>query len=238
MIRMILIALVILTGSGCFPSYTVISPEFKTGKTFTAGATQSASVGESILKTYSYWQYDALENDSIITIPRVWLVNIDPIPAKTQCTIIGKLETGMYCCSPTPPVYNKFGIQPHAVYLVSTPEHDIVGVMSPANLGMILNGELFSGIKMNPVKQITDQASNIKELVYNGKDANSIKLMYREYSGSIARPAFYQDLKYDLSESNIIGFRGVSMQVLSATNSKIEFIVLDGGSLDEKNINH
>ncbi len=65
-----------------------------------------------------------------------------------------------------------------------------------------------------------------QDFIYNGKVGNAIKFTYREYVNDLARPAFTQDLQYDLSESQIIGFRGLRIEVLSATNIKIDYKVL------------
>lgn len=64
--------------------------------------------------------------------------------------------------------------------------------------------------------------------LYNGKSQNTIKIQYREYKNDFARQAFYQDLTYDLSESKTIGFKGMTIDIIEATNSKIKFIVRKG----------
>ena len=50
--------------------------------------------------------------------------------------------------------------------------------------------------------------------------------MYREYVNNMARPSFSQDLQYDLSESNIIGIKGLRIEVLKAGNTKIEYKIV------------
>lgn len=65
-----------------------------------------------------------------------------------------------------------------------------------------------------------------QDFIYNGKVGNAIKFSYREFANDLARPAFTQDLQYDLTESNIIGFRGLRIEILSATNIKIQYKVL------------
>jgi hypothetical protein len=64
-----------------------------------------------------------------------------------------------------------------------------------------------------------------KELLYNGKSGKTIKVTYREFVDSMARPAFYQNLEYDLAESRDIGFRDIRITVIEATNSFIRFVV-------------
>lgn len=65
-----------------------------------------------------------------------------------------------------------------------------------------------------------------KELIYNGRSGDTIRVIYREYSGDLARPAFTQELQYDLSQQMEIGFREVRLQVESATNTSIRYRVL------------
>lgn len=65
-----------------------------------------------------------------------------------------------------------------------------------------------------------------QEIIFNGKVNNSLKFIYREYVNDMARPAFTQDMQYDLAESNIIGFKGLRIEVIKATNTNIEYKVL------------
>jgi hypothetical protein len=69
-----------------------------------------------------------------------------------------------------------------------------------------------------------------KDLLYSGKSGSTIRISYREftfYNGyTIARPDFFKELTYDLSESDIITFEDMRIKVLSATNNEIVFEVL------------
>jgi hypothetical protein len=65
-----------------------------------------------------------------------------------------------------------------------------------------------------------------QEFIYNGKVGASLRFIYREYINDMARPAFNQELQYDLNESSIIGFKGVRLEVVNATNTNIEYKIL------------
>lgn len=65
-----------------------------------------------------------------------------------------------------------------------------------------------------------------QDFIYNGKVGNAIKFTYREYVDDLARPAFTQDLQYDFTESKVVGFKGMRIEIISATNTKIEYKVL------------
>jgi hypothetical protein len=62
-----------------------------------------------------------------------------------------------------------------------------------------------------------------QEFIYSGKAGNVLKFTYREFTNDMARPAFNQDVQYDLTESNEIGFKGARLLVLNATNTKLEY---------------
>jgi hypothetical protein len=64
-----------------------------------------------------------------------------------------------------------------------------------------------------------------QELVYNGNSRDTIRISYLEYVDDMARPSFFQELAYDLSESRLIAFRDIRMEVLDATNISIRFVV-------------
>lgn len=63
-------------------------------------------------------------------------------------------------------------------------------------------------------------------LYYNGKVGNKIKIGYREFSGDIARPAFSNEAEYDLSESDVIGYKGATLKIIEADNIQIKYKVL------------
>lgn len=65
-----------------------------------------------------------------------------------------------------------------------------------------------------------------KELIYSGKSVNTIDISYREYRGGLAAPAFFQNLKYDLSESKELRFQNFVIEVHSADNQAITYEIL------------
>jgi len=66
-----------------------------------------------------------------------------------------------------------------------------------------------------------------QSLTYSGKQGMVIKIFYRETSNDIARPAFTQELTYDITDDRVITFRNTKIQIIEATNSTITFIVLE-----------
>ena len=65
-----------------------------------------------------------------------------------------------------------------------------------------------------------------QEFIYNGKIGTGLKFTYREFLDSTARPAYTQDIQYDMAESNSIGFRDLRIEILNATNTNIQYKVI------------
>jgi len=65
------------------------------------------------------------------------------------------------------------------------------------------------------------------ELLYAGREGNTLHITYREYTvKGMARTPFFQNLYYDLSQSNKIVFQNWIIQVISADNQQIVFQVI------------
>lgn len=63
-------------------------------------------------------------------------------------------------------------------------------------------------------------------LIYSGRVGDKINVSYREFSNSMARPAFNNDVEYDLSSSKIIGYKGAQLEILSADNTGVTYRVI------------
>jgi len=69
------------------------------------------------------------------------------------------------------------------------------------------------------------------ELIYTGRTDNKINIVYREYKDDLARSSFYQNLSYDLNESDLIRFKSLKIKILEANNSDITFKVISDDNL-------
>ena len=73
--------------------------------------------------------------------------------------------------------------------------------------------------------KVEDQVSSAfqQTLIYNGKVGNKLNIGYREFSNSLARPAFNNNVEYDLSEGSLIRYKGAELQIIEATNQFVRF---------------
>ncbi len=82
--------------------------------------------------------------------------------------------------------------------------------------------------KLEKSKPIYTEDSFKYVALYQGKKGNLIKISFREFKDNMARPAFTQNIEYELGKGGktIIGFKGLRIQVLKATNMNIEYKVI------------
>lgn len=61
---------------------------------------------------------------------------------------------------------------------------------------------------------------------YNGRNGEILNFTYREFSDKMMRNSFTTNFTVDLSQGNIVTYKGSQIEVKNATNSKIEYKVL------------
>ncbi|WP_192036789.1 hypothetical protein [Halomonas sp. YLGW01] len=72
--------------------------------------------------------------------------------------------------------------------------------------------------------QVSESSKNFQQtLIYSGRIGDKINIGYREFSNNAARPAFNNEVEYDLSESRRIGYKGAVLEVIDANNSSITY---------------
>ncbi|EOQ68839.1 hypothetical protein [Acinetobacter pittii] len=65
-----------------------------------------------------------------------------------------------------------------------------------------------------------------QSLIYNGRVGNKINIGYREFSSDYARPAFSNNVEYDLNDTKQIGYKGAMLEVIDANNQQIKYKIL------------
>ncbi len=84
-----------------------------------------------------------------------------------------------------------------------------------------------TGVAVKHVK-VPEYAENSfqQTLLYLGRSGDKINIGYREFSGNSARPAFNNDVEYDLKISDQIAYKGAKIRVIEANNESIKFTVI------------
>jgi len=172
----------------------------------------------------------AIENyqPPAITVAEVGTFHYALILKDSEWAIIGTLDNGDYVCknsSYSEPILNNAETQGNTALLVNK-KNEPYGFADYT--GNQVSLRVWSTKPENFLKQedkVFLRGSHKQELLYNGKSQNTIKVSYREFNNDFSRPAVTQELTYDLAEGKTIGFRGMKIDVVEATNLTIKFIV-------------
>ena len=95
-------------------------------------------------------------------------------------------------------------------------------VVTVFNVAVCTSSALFKRQKRPSLQSDSFQQT----LIYSGKIGNKVNIGYREFSNSLARPSFNNDVEYDLSQSNVIGYKGARLEIIEATNELVKYKVL------------
>lgn len=201
--------------SGCGVTTKITSPDNFSASTPQLNTPQETEIGVSLVSKESGYKYKALRILKDTKIKTGYILK----DIKEGEVFINTLYTKNY------DLYSKIDGSTYGIAIPRTGGKTITFYNSGASI-------TFDKYSSTPIEYKTELTPVPKkeylkqEFIYNGKVGNAIKFTYREFVDDLARPAFTQDLQYDLTESKVIGFRGLRIEIISATNTKIEYKVL------------
>jgi len=220
------VALILVTSCAAPHKYTAVIPTINTGADYVVGDTKTKSVGDVMLSRFNFRETPAFEADKDVKIPESLALNLTMIRKGSSCKIEVQYDNGLYFCHMNPPLLNDAAlIRGGNMCLLVAENGGIQNIAWCHTPGDSIMREPYAGLFLRPTKSYA-QGSFKSELVYNGRSKETIKLLYREYLDNMARPAFSQELFYDLSESKTIGFRDVLFEVMEAKNTGITFKII------------
>lgn len=71
-------------------------------------------------------------------------------------------------------------------------------------------------------------------LTYMGKKDNSVTIEYTEYSNDMIRDKFRREVHYDLSDTSVIMYKGMVIDVRGYTSNQIKFVVVEADEMGWK----
>lgn len=70
------------------------------------------------------------------------------------------------------------------------------------------------------------------ELVYSGSDKSRVYFKHNEYlsdgNGFFTKTGYSSDMEYDITKSNIIDYKGLKLEIVSANPQELNFRILSG----------
>ena len=221
MIRAALILLNFLLIAGCAtPEYNYAPQSFEISEP-PLGSINVAYVGDNMLRQGTYEEHDAIRLDEEVKVGIIGTYRFTPghylkegqegdveyyNPSNTKGS--GSVIAGAIT-------------DPFEAMMVYTKMPTLSGVST-------LNGKVCkNNVEFVRFKQpILTSDSFQQTLIYSGQVGDKINIGYRESSGNVARPAFHNDVEYDLSESTTIGYKGALLEIIEATNQHIKYKVV------------
>ena len=205
--------------SACATPKSNYMPQVTATSTPQIGTINISQVGDELLKQGKYKEHDAIK--VLSPLKAGWAYTINPGYYLKQ----GEDETAEYY---RPGGGDDAGFVVKAALadnwqsIMMKKDPRVLCIVTVFNVAACGDGTDFEKVK----KPVLTEDSFQRTLIYSGKVGNKINVGYREFSGNYARPAFNNNVEYDLSESNTIGYKGALLEVIEATNQYIKYKVL------------
>ncbi|MBC2770527.1 hypothetical protein [Pusillimonas minor] len=198
--------------SGCAVKYAPAERDIKAFDEPEIGALASAQVGDHLLR-----KGVVVEEEAILVKNMVDGILYDILPGEYQQ--LGYTEAERFYL-PTGIVRNPFADEVQGMSVQKDKPKQIC-VITVFAVRSCYDAD-FEVIRRASSREMSFQQT----LIYSGRVGNKINIGYREFSNNTARPAFNNDVEYDLSASNKIGYKGAQIEVIEADNSGITYKVL------------
>lgn len=229
----LLITLLVITGCTSVASVSRHTPKsvdkVEKLQNYQLGKVNQAYVGDPIVEK-AYLKYTELESGAYTPVQTIQsTTGFSPLTKGTVHNVLFEdKEDGSFYIDALHPHVN-FGIKiDKDGHLLDT--HPYYRNFVWTNHGLVKLGLGKVGDKLfKPTKSVKnlDPESFKVEIIYLGLDDKNMKAAYREYKDDIARPAFYQDITYNLEQSNTIRYKNYKIDVIDFTNEYVKFTVLE-----------
>jgi len=215
---------------GCMAQLAKIAPETVLLKNYEIAETKQVSVGESIIgveKGLDYPTYTVDFDYQPPKIPRLSRYQIanPPLVQGTEFSALGRMADGGIVLA-NDEFMRGWGIHIQPSGHIQKGWIEIVSLYFYETDVDWTSDKLFSS-----TSKIGEEGGFRAEIMYSGVSGNTLKALYREYIDDWARPAYAQELQYDLSESKTIAFRSIRIEVIEATNSYLKYRVVSDDDL-------
>jgi len=189
------------------------------------GTISTAPVGEVMFSQFRYWRKTGYALQDSATIPiGGGNVQVNAGDFLVRATVEGKTA---YCTEK--PAF-KMLVGGKSACFVDRNSNGLFDTVKVASDVLWYSADLNSPLKYSQTEVIVPRADAKKmELVYQGLSKDVLRLTYREYFNDMARPAFFQDVTYDVAAlPTDITFKSVRLHIIRAGNGGIEYQALSG----------
>lgn len=182
------------------------------------GTTNIKSVGETLLRQGRYTETDALLLHKTTTVGLVGTYTFNP----GYYTKVGEDDKSSFYEPEIGPegggIVKGVFADPYKSMRAFKDGSKLCGIS-------VLNGQICNDdTSFEFVRRVSLTANSFqRSLLYNGGHGSKINIGYREFSNNTARPAFNNDVEYDLADSKIIAYKGAQLEIIEATNQHLKY---------------
>jgi hypothetical protein len=218
------VLLAVVVFAGCATPKQAIAPRIETIDVPPLNEERRGELGDTLVQKGKVFTYDAVRLENTVTAgDGVLLKKLTLDPGVLKASMMGKER--IYYSTPNLIVYDgMLGTQMQLGGLA-------VSLKDEKDVRFHLNGAVVMKPKPQPILtkiQISapERPSFRQEFIYNGRTGDTLKFLYREFGSDFMRAPFSQEAQYDLKDGNTIGFRGLRIEVIEASNTAIKYRVL------------
>ena len=217
----LLLALTLL--SGCGIAKWDVTPEIEIGKSYKIGDVYKVPVGSTMLRVEKLHLKPAFTPVFEYQPPYAGLNEVSKLKPGQMWIAMYQTQNGFILVNPeySPAI----GINIKSNGAVKN------GWINISNSTVMMQSTWGKELLFKKTKSVSDKVGFAVELIYSGMIYNTVRIAYREFVDDMARPAFSQELTYNLDKSRSIVFRTIELEIIEATNSYLSFKILDDGNL-------
>jgi len=219
-IRFVAIVMFALTVSACTtPDYSY-RPNLVNVSEPPLSTVVTASVGDTMVKQGTYTEKEAIKLDHAVKISALTYTLTPGVFYKQGQSAEGSFYypgTGSGGGS----IQKTLLADPYQAVFLKNDDHTIC-VVTVFNVRTCQSAGSVLHVKVPEYSENSFQQT----LIYLGRSGDKINVGYREFSANSARPAFNNDVEYDLKISDQIAYKGAKIRIIEADNERIKYTVL------------
>lgn len=110
-------------------------------------------------------------------------------------------------------------------FFIMKADGELAGVYYDGSKRIVMHDHPVIGM-FEPV-EVPMKDSYKREVVYDGRTDDIIRLTYLEFADDFSKPMLFQGLTYNISSLNIINVRDILIEVLDANEQEIRFMIMN-----------
>lgn len=215
----------------CAPAGVAVSPSIDVEKSYELGAVETASTGSAMIEAGRVYTVPTFSPTTQYAPPDITAgvgrgARFDTVSVDTYWEVGRKTEDAYFLDPPSS--YT----EKHMFLHIDEEGKIRDGWVTDSGSQRPHDEEAWpSGQAFERTEPIPKEGSFEFEILYAGRQDQTLRLTYREYLDGLQRADYTQRLTYNLAESDTVTFRSLTMHVKEATNSEIRFEVVEDGGL-------